>query len=114
MHPIWSAAIAATLHGTVTAPAVTQTLRPAASGRATTTMTLNPSREAGQQGAKAATISIDYGQPHARGRQVAGALPGDVGQVWRLGANDATTLRAEVDLIVGTLTVPKGGVHPRR
>lgn len=80
--------------------------RVAASGRATTAVTLNPPRD--QQAAKPATISIEYGQPHARGRAVAGALPGDIGQVWRLGANEATTLRTEVDLQIGTLTVPKG------
>jgi len=51
---------------------------------------------------------IDYGQPHARGRNVTGALAGDLGNVWRLGANEATTLRSDVDLVIGTLTVPKG------
>lgn len=92
----------------VATPSGSQSLRPAASGRASTTVTLNPSREAAQQGAKPATISIDYGVPHARGRQVAGALAGDLGQVWRLGANEATTLRTDVDLVIGTLTVPRG------
>lgn len=77
-----------------------QTLKPAASGRATTTLTLNGNRPP--------TVSIDYGQPHARGRTVNGALRGDLGQVWRLGANEATTLRTDVDLTIGTLTVPKG------
>ena len=37
-----------------------------------------------------------------------GALAGDLGQVWRLGANEATTLRTDVDLTIGTLEVPKG------
>ena len=55
-----------------------------------------------------ARVSIDYGQPHARGRTVTGALAGDLGQVWRLGANEATTLRTDVDLTIGTLEVPKG------
>ena len=72
--------------------------RPAASGRATTKLTLG-----GDRGA----VSIDYGQPHARGRTVNGALAGDLGTVWRLGANEATTLRTDVDLTIGTLTVPK-------
>jgi hypothetical protein len=53
-------------------------------------------------------ISIDYGQPHARGRTVSGALAGDLGQVWRLGANEATTFRNDVDVTIGSLTVPKG------
>ena len=34
-------------------------------------------------------ITIDYGQPHARGREVFGALV-PYGEVWRLGANWAT------------------------
>jgi hypothetical protein len=84
----------------ISVPVHAQALKPAASGRATTTLTLNGNRPP--------TISIDYGQPHARGRTVSGALAGDLGQVWRLGANEATTLRTEVDLTIGTLTVPKG------
>ncbi|HZI27569.1 MAG TPA: DUF2911 domain-containing protein [Gemmatimonadaceae bacterium] len=77
-----------------------QALKPAASGRATTSLTLNGNRPP--------SISIDYGRPHARGRTVNGALAGDLGTVWRLGANEATTLRTDVDLTIGTLTVPKG------
>jgi hypothetical protein len=82
-------------------PAFAQALKPGASGRATTTLTLTG-------GAAPVTISIDYGQPHARGRTVNGALAGDLGRVWRLGANEATTLRSGVDLVIGTLTVPNG------
>lgn len=85
---------------TISVPVDAQASRPAASGRASTTLTLNGNRPP--------SISIDYGQPHARGRAVAGALAGDLGQVWRLGANEATTLRSDVDLTIGTLTVPKG------
>ena len=103
-----SAAAAFALIGSLSGSGNAQALRAAPSGRATTTVTLNPTREAAQQGATPATVSIDYGVPHARGRQVAGALPGDIGQIWRLGANEATTLRTDVDLVIGTLTVPKG------
>jgi hypothetical protein len=85
---------------TVSSPAHSQGGKPAASGRATTRITLN--------GNEPPAVSIDYGQPHARGRTVNGALAGDLGQVWRLGANEATTLRTDVDLTIGTLTVPKG------
>lgn len=92
-------ALAATLLA-ISSPAFAQALKPAASGRATTTLTLNGNRPP--------TISIDYGQTHARGRTVNGALAGDLGNVWRLGANEATTLRSDVDLVIGTLTVPKG------
>lgn len=81
-------------------PTFAQSRPPAASGRATTRITLN--------GNQPPAISIDYGQPHARGRTVNGALPGDLGSIWRLGANEATTLRTDVDLTIGRLTVPKG------
>jgi hypothetical protein len=77
-----------------------QALRPGASGRATTKVNL--------AGSRPPSISIDYGVPHARGRTVNGALPGDLGNVWRLGANEATTLTTDVDLTIGTVTVPKG------
>lgn len=52
-------------------------------------------------------IAITYGQPHARGRKVeAGLIPLDT--VWRFGANTATTLHTDVDVTIGTLTVPRG------
>jgi hypothetical protein len=54
-------------------------------------------------------IRIDYGQPHARGRDVsAGVLADDLGKVWRLGANSSTTMTTDVDLMIGNLSVPKG------
>jgi hypothetical protein len=54
-----------------------------------------------------ARVAITYGQPHARGRKVAGGLiPPDT--VWRFGANAATTLHTDVDLRLGTVAVPKG------
>lgn len=83
-------------------------LRAGASGRASTTVTLAPPRVQGQPAPKSFKVSIDYGQPHARGRAVAGALAADLGKVWRLGANEATTLVTEVDLDIGGTLVPKG------
>lgn len=56
-----------------------------------------------------AKISIDYGQPHARGRNVvgmAGVMPWDT--VWRAGANMATQLTAEVDMTIGNTFIPRG------
>jgi hypothetical protein len=94
------AAFAATLLA-VSSPAFAQALKPAPSGRGTTAVTLTADD-------RPFTISIDYGQPHARGRTVTGALAADIGTVWRLGANEPTTLRSEVDLVIGTLNVPKG------
>jgi hypothetical protein len=56
-----------------------------------------------------ARISIDYGQPHLRGRNVIG-MPGVVpwDSVWRTGANMSTQLTAEVDLTIGNTFIPRG------
>ena len=52
-------------------------------------------------------MTIDYGQPHARGRTIFGGLvPYD--QVWRLGANWATRLTLDLDVRIGDLDVPRG------
>src|SRR5256714_9753428 len=52
-------------------------------------------------------IAITYGQPHARGRKVEGGLvPLDT--VWRFGANSATTLHTDVDLLLDSLRLPRG------
>jgi hypothetical protein len=52
-------------------------------------------------------IAITYGQPHARGRAIAGGLiPNDT--VWRFGANMATALHTDVDLTLGDLALPRG------
>lgn len=52
-------------------------------------------------------IAISYGQPHARGRKIAGGLvPLDT--VWRFGANAATALHTDVDLTLGNLQIPRG------
>ncbi len=50
---------------------------------------------------------IDYGQPHARGRTIVGnVVPRDA--VWRTGANEATSLVTDADLMIGGVAVPKG------
>lgn len=52
-------------------------------------------------------ISIDYSAPSMRGRAIMGGLvPYD--KVWRTGANAATTLITEGDLMIGTVHVPAG------
>ena len=50
---------------------------------------------------------VDYGQPHARGREVFGELV-PYGEVWRLGANWATTLMLDVEMRIGDLELPRG------
>ena len=58
-----------------------------------------------------ATVGIDYGTPAKRGRQVWGGLV-PWGAVWRTGANLATHLTTDQDLVLGsgrdTLVVPAG------
>ncbi len=52
-------------------------------------------------------ITIDYGQPHARDREIFGGLV-PYGEVWRLGANWATRLTLDFDVRLGELDVPRG------
>lgn len=93
----------------VATPALGQSnLRAALSGRATTQVSLAPPRVEGQPAPTPQRITIDYGQPHARGRKVAGALEADLDTLWRLGANESTTLTTELDLVIGGQAVPKG------
>ena len=109
VRPIAAAALAvvlsaASLHAQG-APAASLRVEP--SGRATTTVTFT-SRPAPETPPTAPLVlTVDYGQPHARGRQIAGQLvPYD--QVWRTGANEATSLRTSVDLELGGVRVPRG------
>src|SRR6202047_2081854 len=53
------------------------------------------------------SVTIDYGSPRAKGRKIYGELV-PFGQVWRTGANEATTLLTPVDLTIGGTTVPAG------
>jgi len=53
------------------------------------------------------TIKTDYSSPRMKGRKVYGDLV-PFGQVWRTGANEATTFVASADVVVGGKTVPAG------
>ena len=53
------------------------------------------------------TIAIKYSAPSMKGRKIFGGLV-PYGQVWRAGANSATALHTEADLMIGNLSVPKG------
>lgn len=56
-----------------------------------------------------AAISIDYGRPSRRGREVFGGLPDmQWGMVWRTGANKATHVTTSKTLQFGALIVPAG------
>ena len=52
-------------------------------------------------------LVIHYNAPSARGRKIMGGLV-PYGQVWRTGANPATSFTTEADLTVGALRVPAG------
>jgi hypothetical protein len=54
------------------------------------------------------TIDVKYNTPHLRGRHIGGPEIVPYGQVWRTGANPATTIITSVPLKFGTLTVPAG------
>lgn len=57
---------------------------------------------------KPLVIRLDYGQPHLRGRPLHtdSLVPYD--KAWRLGANAATTLTTDVDLVIGGTPLAKG------
>jgi hypothetical protein len=83
-------------------------LQVAPSGRGTTEVTLTPVDSAARAAAKPSLIRLDYGQPHLRGRKIHtdSLIPYD--KVWRTGANAATTLTTDVDLVLGGANLPKG------
>ncbi len=54
------------------------------------------------------TLTVKYNAPSLRGRHVGGAEIVPYGQVWRTGANPATTLITPVPLHIGKLLVPAG------
>jgi len=54
-----------------------------------------------------ATVTVNYSSPRAKGRKVFGGLV-PYGQVWRLGANEATTFVTDSNLMVGDKEVPAG------
>lgn len=54
------------------------------------------------------TIDVHYNSPHLRGRHVGGPEIVPYGQVWRTGANPATTIITSVPLKFGDLLVPAG------
>jgi len=53
------------------------------------------------------TVKTDYSSPRMKGRKIYGGLV-PFGQIWRTGANDATTLVTSADIAVGGTAVPAG------
>jgi hypothetical protein len=52
-------------------------------------------------------VTIAYSRPSMRGRKIMGELV-PYNQVWRTGANEATTLTTAIDLDIGGVKVPAG------
>jgi hypothetical protein len=52
-------------------------------------------------------LSVAYSAPSMRGRKIMGELV-PYGKVWRTGANAATTLTTEGDIMLGSIHVPAG------
>jgi len=57
--------------------------------------------------AKGTTISIDYSQPSVKGRTI-GKEIAPYGQVWRTGANEATTFEVSKDVVVNGKNLKAG------
>ena len=55
-----------------------------------------------------ANISITYGRPYLRDRVIGETVDPMVGQVWRLGADEATTLETDADLMLGDTPIAAG------
>src|SRR5277367_5297914 len=53
------------------------------------------------------TITVDYSSPRMRGRKIFGDLV-PFGEVWRTGANEATTFVTTASVTVGGKSVPAG------
>jgi Protein of unknown function (DUF2911) len=53
------------------------------------------------------TITVDYSSPRMRGRKIFGDLV-PYGEVWRTGANEATTFVTTANVTVGGKSVPAG------
>ena len=54
-----------------------------------------------------ANLTVDYGRPQRRGREIFGnVVPWN--QIWRLGANAATGFTTDADLLMGGVAIPKG------
>lgn len=73
-----------------------QAQEPMASPRATATGTV-----------KGKNITIDYGQPSVKGREIWGKLV-PYGQVWRTGANETTSIEVSEDVKLQGQALPKG------
>jgi len=67
----------------------------------------SPSAQAQCKFSDGKTIKTDYSSPRVKGRKIFGGLV-PYGEVWRTGANDATTLVTDTNVKIGDKDVPAG------
>lgn len=75
--------------------ALAQTPRPSPDGRASTMV-------------DGSRVAVVYGRPYMKGRTVWGGTLVPAGQIWRLGANEATLLVTQAPIELGGSMVPAG------
>jgi hypothetical protein len=68
---------------------------------------VSPPAKAACKFADGKTVTVNYSSPRMRGRKIFGDLV-PFGEVWRAGADDATSFVPTVDVIVGGKDVPAG------
>ena len=93
-----------------------KTIAPLIAGLALALATAAPSRAERKRQSPHETVSgtiggkkvtVTYGRPFKKGREIFGGLV-PWGKVWRLGADEATTLDTDGEITIGSLKVPKG------
>jgi hypothetical protein len=82
-------------------------LAPRSSGQQDKSQRPSPPAQAQFSFADGKTVTVDYSSPRAKGRKIFGGLV-PYGQVWRAGANEATTFVTDTAVTVGGKTVPAG------
>lgn len=68
----------------------------------------SPAAHVSQKISGGATITIDYSQPAVKGRTIGKDLEPMDGQVWRLGANEATVFQTDKNLRIEGTALPAG------
>ncbi len=68
----------------------------------------SPPATVSQTLASGAKITIDYSQPSLKGRTIGKDVEPNAGQVWRMGANEATVFQSDKDVMIEGKPLPAG------
>ena len=79
-----------------------------AQAQADKTKRASPPAKVSEKIASGATISIDYSQPSIKGRTIGKDVEPMEGQVWRMGANEATVFETDKDITIEGQKLPAG------